>query len=279
MRGCSAAQFCTDSARLMTRSGGDSQGTFHQAPNRKKYCNSILAPKELGLYYLQSRYYDPELCRFLNADAYVSTGQGELGNNMFAYCNNNPVCMADFLGEDAIYVVDFTPGRGLRVFGHALLFVQDEYGNWHKTEFTGIFPDKSTAVVCTVGVDEEDIRTFLSSGTTRYVYIAGDFSASYKLANDYNQSNYGGYDFLMRNCLHYVKEILRAGNPEQLSDWMSFSSADIIPAVFYSTLLNNRAQSIQQSLLYSVVKRRTPICRQEQTSIGCSSIFALQYWP
>ena len=43
------------------------------------------------LYYLQSRYYDSELGRFINADALVSTGQGVLGNNMFAYCLNNPV--------------------------------------------------------------------------------------------------------------------------------------------------------------------------------------------
>ncbi len=50
---------------------------------------------ETGLYYLQSRYYDPEIGRFLNADAYTSTGQGILGNNMFAYCGNNPVVFGD----------------------------------------------------------------------------------------------------------------------------------------------------------------------------------------
>lgn len=46
---------------------------------------------ETGLYYLQSRYYDPEIGRFINADGYVSTGQGLLGFNMFSYCGNNPV--------------------------------------------------------------------------------------------------------------------------------------------------------------------------------------------
>ncbi|MBQ3196215.1 MAG: hypothetical protein IJB65_07090, partial [Clostridia bacterium] len=46
---------------------------------------------ETGFYYLQSRYYDPVVGRFLNADALVSTGQGILGNNMFAYCGNNPI--------------------------------------------------------------------------------------------------------------------------------------------------------------------------------------------
>ena len=33
--------------------------------------------------------------RFLNADALVATGQGALGNNMFVYCLNNPVCRMD----------------------------------------------------------------------------------------------------------------------------------------------------------------------------------------
>ena len=56
---------------------------------------------ETGLYYLQSRYYDPTLGRFLNADALVSTGQGFVGNNMFAYCLNNPSTMADPTGQVA----------------------------------------------------------------------------------------------------------------------------------------------------------------------------------
>ena len=50
---------------------------------------------ETGLYYLNSRYYDPETGRYINADGYVSTGQGILGNNMFAYCGNNPTSRSD----------------------------------------------------------------------------------------------------------------------------------------------------------------------------------------
>ena len=44
---------------------------------------------ETGLYYLMARYYDPEVCRFISADVYMSTGQGVLGGNMWAYCGNN----------------------------------------------------------------------------------------------------------------------------------------------------------------------------------------------
>lgn len=53
---------------------------------------------DTGLYYLNSRYYDPEIGRFLNADGYLSTGQGVLSHNMFAYCNNNPIMFIDPTG-------------------------------------------------------------------------------------------------------------------------------------------------------------------------------------
>ena len=50
---------------------------------------------ETGFYYLNSRYYDPEIGRFLNGDAYVSTGQGLTGYNMYVYCGNNPAFRVD----------------------------------------------------------------------------------------------------------------------------------------------------------------------------------------
>ena len=49
--------------------------------------------------------YDANTCRFINADGYVSTGQGLLGYNMFAYCNNNPVCYIDYTGMTSQYFV------------------------------------------------------------------------------------------------------------------------------------------------------------------------------
>ena len=54
---------------------------------------------DLGLYYLNSRYYDSNTGRFINADGYVSTGQGLIGYNMYTYCNNNPVMYVDYYGE------------------------------------------------------------------------------------------------------------------------------------------------------------------------------------
>ena len=50
---------------------------------------------------MQSRYYDPANRRFINADNYQSTGQGFVGTNMFAYCNNSPVDLYDPSGNAA----------------------------------------------------------------------------------------------------------------------------------------------------------------------------------
>ena len=57
---------------------------------------------ETGLYYLQSRYYDPTTGRFINADILVSTEQGILGCNMFAYCENNPANYKDPNGSKMV---------------------------------------------------------------------------------------------------------------------------------------------------------------------------------
>ena len=62
---------------------------------------------ETGLYYLQSRYYDPETGRFLNADDVNFIGySGEvLSYNMFAYCENNAVNNSDPSGCIAANIV------------------------------------------------------------------------------------------------------------------------------------------------------------------------------
>lgn len=53
---------------------------------------------ETGFYYLQSRYYDPAVCRFINADSYASTGQGFAGHDAFIYCGNSPADRVDEAG-------------------------------------------------------------------------------------------------------------------------------------------------------------------------------------
>ncbi len=65
---------------------------------------------ETGLYYLQSRYYDPEVGRFLNADDVDFIGySGEvLSYNAFAYCENNAVDRVDTLGTTFFDIFDMS---------------------------------------------------------------------------------------------------------------------------------------------------------------------------
>ena len=53
------------------------------------------------LYYLQSRYYDPNLCRFINADKFEIANQDKsvhFGENIYLYCYNEPKNNSDETG-------------------------------------------------------------------------------------------------------------------------------------------------------------------------------------
>lgn len=54
---------------------------------------------ETGLYYLRSRYYKPEWCRFINADTVLGKVGAVGSQNLFAYCGNNPVNRHDPAGN------------------------------------------------------------------------------------------------------------------------------------------------------------------------------------
>ena len=98
--GVSVAEYTYDAWGRLLSTTGSMSGTLG-LHNPLRY-RGYVYDQETGLYYLQSRYYNPKLCRFISADAFVSTGQGILGHNMFAYCNNNPVMGYDPSGEIAI---------------------------------------------------------------------------------------------------------------------------------------------------------------------------------
>ena len=106
-------------------------------------CYELFYNIETGLYYLQSRYYDAEVGRFLNADGYMSTGQGVLGYNMFAYCGNNPASRTD------------TTGRFWSEIGNFFSGVWGGIKNWAKNTFGAGYTSVSTSVK-----DEKELSKF-----------------------------------------------------------------------------------------------------------------------
>ena len=72
-------------------SSSGSMGNINPLRYRGFYFDS-----ETGFYYLQNRYYDPQSARFINADEGIACVGGPiLGNNLFAYCLNNPISLFD----------------------------------------------------------------------------------------------------------------------------------------------------------------------------------------
>ena len=65
---------------------------------------------ETKLYYCNSRYYDPQIKRFINAESNMFAGgfdanAGFLGYNVFCYCANNPVTHKDDSGQGLILAI------------------------------------------------------------------------------------------------------------------------------------------------------------------------------
>ena len=59
--------------------------------------------EETGNYFLNARYYDPEIGRFISADSTevptVTPGNTKWDKNLYAYCDNNPVSRVDDQGR------------------------------------------------------------------------------------------------------------------------------------------------------------------------------------
>ena len=76
--------------------GGDLTGAQYNPFTYRGYYRD----SETGFYYLNTRYYDAVIGRFINADGIVAGNAGALqGYNLYAYCFNNPVNLTDSEGN------------------------------------------------------------------------------------------------------------------------------------------------------------------------------------
>lgn len=83
--------------------------------------------EETSYYYLQSRYYAPKWCRFINSDLPTivkSCKNEQIGLNLFVYCNNDPSEKTDPTGLDSQYSLSLTDFKsdwaGRKILWHFL---------------------------------------------------------------------------------------------------------------------------------------------------------------
>ena len=140
---------------------------------------------ETGFYYLQSRYYDPETCRFINADdpEMVETCTNRLlSKDLFAYCENNPVMNSDFTGYIAANIVGAVIGAVLGTIGGYVLtnWLANQLGlkGWGRNLFVwGL----SAVIGATVGAIGYFLGPYVARAwNTISVRLAGLVKGSYK---------------------------------------------------------------------------------------------------
>ncbi len=192
---------------------------------------------ETELYYLQSRYYNSEIGRFLNADGFIGS-QGRIGYNIFTYCKNNPPKHADYAGKDAIVLCD--------TFGcsHIGVLVQDANGDWWHF-YWGAGGQSSSWCLLPIDVpvntwcveysgspDLDGINNAkqYSGDYEYYVYISGDFSSSAEIFK--NPS--GKYNLYSNNCSQFSFRALATADTEY-REILITSSKKILPKSAFET--------------------------------------------
>ena len=126
---------------------------------------------ETGLYYLMTRYYDPEVCRFISADVYMTTGQGIAGGNMYAYCGNNPVCRYDDGGEFWHLVIGAAVGAAISFVSSVVTdLVAGEEVNWKLAGISAASGAVSGLLAATgVGLAGQVVGNAVISGVTNVI--------------------------------------------------------------------------------------------------------------
>ncbi|MGE6577822.1 RHS repeat-associated core domain-containing protein [Paenibacillus xylanexedens] len=77
---------------------GNSRVIEEQTPNVLRYAGEYW-DEETGLQYLRSRWYDPNLGRFINEDTYEGDKTEPNSLNLYTYVENNPLIYVDSSGE------------------------------------------------------------------------------------------------------------------------------------------------------------------------------------
>ncbi|MDP2843510.1 MAG: RHS repeat-associated core domain-containing protein, partial [Acetobacterium sp.] len=112
----------------------DTSSTGVGAKNPYRY-RGYRYDNESGLYYLQSRYYDPSIKRFISADTLsvlTSTPMALTDKNLYAYCDNNPIVREDDGGEFWNVIIGAAVGGTVGVAGQLLSDLATSWlnGNW-----------------------------------------------------------------------------------------------------------------------------------------------------
>jgi len=203
--GATVVEYTYDSwGKLLSTSGSLASTLGKNNPFRYRGC---VYDEETGFYYLQSRYYNPEVGRFISSDVLLSTGQGVLGHNAYAYCLNNPVNREDYTGHRASLV---HTDIGMPLGGDGYI---DDQSNFYGSDLSfgpaGNVADNGCGLVALYNVAKagglpysfNELHDILFGGlgwvgTTNFF---GSMGMNPNLIMEFFERNFGNADFGFRN--------------------------------------------------------------------------------
>jgi RHS repeat-associated protein len=151
---------------------GQAVASMSGAPDGPGYTGHVNDP-ETGLVYMQARYYDPAVGRFLSVDPVgVSPGDG-FGFNRYAYVNNNPITNIDPTGRNACGTSDDGTCKVIVTIKDR---AKDTGGNYNDS-YTSVNSQNHYNALATVTVNGSITGTFLVKTTP------SDSSTSATIAN------------------------------------------------------------------------------------------------
>lgn len=143
---------------------------------------------ETGMYYLQSRYYNPEIARFISEDD-PSYCVGEVGPaaNLYAYCCNNPVMLSDYDGHWVQFIA-----IGAIAVGALLL---SSCGNNSTTTKSTTTTTKTTNKTTTVTTTVKTTTTSGKNTSTKSSKMPSiTYCPQFSYIKGYNKNDWGNYN-------------------------------------------------------------------------------------
>ena len=209
---------------------------------------------ETGFYYLNARYYDPALGRFISPDIPASLGadvQNLSQYNLYAYCFNNPINMADYTGNWPSWGQIFTVVAAVAVVAVAVVATVATCG----------------AAAPTIGVAAGGI----SSVNTAAAIVSGTLIANAVINAVENQTNcpdpHDQSVYVMRDKeSNKVQYVGRTNNPQRRQYEHSHdpSKANLQPLeVKYTGLSVQEARIMEQALISAYTLKNLSNARRE----------------
>ena len=202
---------------------GDMANTLGQA-NPFRY-RGYYYDTETGLYYLNSRYYDPETGRFINADSIIAGVGGSIqGDNMFAYCFNNPINMSDPSGNLPKWIEDVANWVNDNIIRPIVKFVTDIVEDIKNFDINNQSEEKAL-----------ESNYFSAYKGVPVVRIGGDRSGSFGaifLTRETNSRNYS--EDVLRHEYGHIKQLQQLGVVNYAIDICIPSALEIGGGDYYS---------------------------------------------